>query len=963
MGKLILLLMLSMLLHAEVLEPVSLQLKWKYQFQFAGFIMAKEKGFYREAGLDVTFKEFEEGINITDEVLHAKSDFGISDSALIYDALQGKAVVGLMPIFQNSPFILMGLRSAGIKTLKDINGRRLSLSKGLEGIAIQTMLKSNGIVYEATPPIFDLKQLKEGKVDMMIAYISNEPYLAKMQNLEVDYFVPKNYGFEAYGDILFTSQAMLKAHPDRVKRFYEATKRGWEYVWHHKQESIDRIYQDYNTLSKTKEALIYEANTLQELSGFGINFGQFDREKVKSIAQIINLIKGVYYPLSTLDRFIYHPNKGVMRLLTAQEQAYIREKKTVRICYDKTFYPFSYSEKGNASGSAVEMSQLILRTVELDAEFVETDNWILQLKSLKNSICDMNLLAMRKPNYYTFLTPTSSYIEDNLVFVTKIDQPYIVGLEALKNQKIGIKYGFENLRKHLQTLYPSLQIVSIADHPYQKVESGEIFAYVSFAYTASSKIAKEYSGCLKIMGKAIAHPIEGSFGVSNREPLLLSILDKALEMTSIKEREAILNHWYSVTIEEHRNYQLIWQIVGGFLLLLIVILGFVVLLRENNKKLQKLINSTIEGVIVFKDGRVQDANPQALKLFGYHSHEEMRGVGILEFVSSHSRSLVKEKIQGDAQPYRAQMRRKDGTTFPALIKGIYIDRAKRIRISTTIDLSKLKKTQNELRSLNTHLKRKIKEEVVKNREKDKAMFHQTKLAQMGEMISMIAHQWRQPLTAISATASDLSLKVMLEKYEPSYFTQKLEKIGSFSQYLSTTIDDFREFYKEDKACVEVEYATVVKGAMDIIATSIANCNITLKVECHSHKRVSTYPNELRQVILNLLKNAEDILIEKRVADPYIRVVTYDEAEYATLEVYDNGGGVPKEILDRIFDPYFSTKSKKDGMGLGLYMSKTIIEEHCGGILSVSNTPEGACFCIQIPLAEEKLPKGHNERDS
>ncbi|MEN8304543.1 MAG: PAS domain-containing sensor histidine kinase, partial [Campylobacterota bacterium] len=254
----------------------------------------------------------------------------------------------------------------------------------------------------------------------------------------------------------------------------------------------------------------------------------------------------------------------------------------------------------------------------------------------------------------------------------------------------------------------------------------------------------------------------------------------------------------------------------------------------------------------------------------------------------------------------------------------------------------------------------LKEELKRSEEKDKTMLHQSKLAQMGEMISMIAHQWRQPLNAISLTTVNLKLNLELKKFDlqskdgadkcSDYLSKALGNIEGYVKSLSDTIDDFRGFYKEDKKKVEIRLSSLVEGSLDIVLTSIENQNIKLTTDFRCRQKVNTFPNEIRQVILNLIKNAEDILLEKNIKDPYIYIRTYNDENYSYLEVSDNGGGVPQEIIENIFDPYFSTKIKKDGTGLGLYMSKTIIEDHCNGILSVYNNNDGAVFKIQLNFA-------------
>jgi len=214
---------------------------------------------------------------------------------------------------------------------------------------------------------------------------------------------------------------------------------------------------------------------------------------------------------------------------------------------------------------------------------------------------------------------------------------------------------------------------------------------------------------------------------------------------------------------------------------------------------------------------------------------------------------------------------------------------------------------------------------------------------MGEMISMIAHQWRQPLAAISSTSGAINIKAQLHKLDDKSALELSAKISEFSQHLSSTIDDFREFFKSNKEKKETNYDILVDSVLRIIETSITNKNIIIEKDLQSKNIFYTYPNEIKQVILNLLKNAEDILIENNIDNPKIFIKTYENI----LEIGDNGGGVPDDIIEKIFDPYFSTKIQRNGTGLGLYMSKTIIDDHCEGILSVHNNDEGAVFTIKL----------------
>jgi len=258
-------------------------------------------------------------------------------------------------------------------------------------------------------------------------------------------------------------------------------------------------------------------------------------------------------------------------------------------------------------------------------------------------------------------------------------------------------------------------------------------------------------------------------------------------------------------------------------------------------------------------------------------------------------------------------------------------------------LNKQRELNKRIEDLNQTLEDKVKEEVQKNRDKDKQLLQQSRLAQMGEMISMIAHQWRQPLAAISSTSTSLEIKANLNKLDKDMVIQQARNISKYSQHLSATIDDFRDFFKPDKVQENISFDEVISSALNIVESSIENKNIKIVQKLESKERFDTYSNELKQVVLNLIKNAEDILVEKDIQNPTITIITKGNE----LAVSDNAGGIKEDILDKVFDPYFSTKSDKNGTGLGLYMSKIIIEEHCGGELSVQNDKDGAVFKISL----------------
>ena len=258
----------------------------------------------------------------------------------------------------------------------------------------------------------------------------------------------------------------------------------------------------------------------------------------------------------------------------------------------------------------------------------------------------------------------------------------------------------------------------------------------------------------------------------------------------------------------------------------------------------------------------------------------------------------------------------------------------------------------EIETLNEKLEERVLESVKKIRENEKLLISQSKQAVMGEMIEMIAHQWRQPITSIGMISNNILFDVVLDELDMSTLKNELDKINKQVMFLSNTIDDFRDFFKESKEKQEVKVIDVIEGTMSIIDKQLDKHSIEVEVQ-NSVEGLSffTFKNELIQVLLNILGNAKDAFEEKRIEKRKINIVCEKQGDNLLLYIIDNAGGISDTIIDKIFEPYFSTKKKKNGTGLGLYMSMIIVTEHLGGKILVENKNDGAIFSVSIPLEQ------------
>ena len=245
------------------------------------------------------------------------------------------------------------------------------------------------------------------------------------------------------------------------------------------------------------------------------------------------------------------------------------------------------------------------------------------------------------------------------------------------------------------------------------------------------------------------------------------------------------------------------------------------------------------------------------------------------------------------------------------------------------------------------------------RQKDKLLYQQSKMAAMGEMIGNIAHQWRQPLSAISTAASGMKIQKEFGNLSDKIFFETTDKIVEITQHLSKTIDDFRNFFKTDKEKAKFNLKSVIEKDLVLLEAIFKNNDILLIKELDDNIVIDGYENELTQALLNIVNNAKDIVKEKPLSeDKFIFINTFLEGDNAIVSIKDNGGGIPDDIIDKIFEPYFTTKHQSQGTGIGLYMTRQIIVDNMHGSIEVENDSyeyngkeyKGAKFTITLPTS-------------
>jgi PAS domain S-box-containing protein len=293
----------------------------------------------------------------------------------------------------------------------------------------------------------------------------------------------------------------------------------------------------------------------------------------------------------------------------------------------------------------------------------------------------------------------------------------------------------------------------------------------------------------------------------------------------------------------------------------------------------------------------------------------------------------------------------EGNRMPVLFSCAAVDLAGCHGVSVVLtDIGARKQTELLRREAEEALQRETAERlrvVEELHQNERLLFQQNRQAALGEMIGNIAHQWRQPLNALGLLVQQASLFYEIGEASPEFLENNLNRSMDLVYHMSRTIDDFGNFFKPDKEKVEFKAREVVAKSLFLLEGSLDGQDIGIEVQVKGDPSINGYLNEFSQVLLNILLNARDALTERKVASPRVVISIGRKKGRTVVTIADNAGGIPEEILDKVFDPYFTTKGPQSGTGVGLFMSKTIIEKNMGGLLTVRNIEGGAEFRIEV----------------
>ena len=545
----LILILFSTFLNAN--EKIVLQLKWFHQFQFAGYYAAKEKGFYDEVGLNVEIRQRDLKYNNIDEVINGNAQYGVADSILILYRLKQQPVVIVSPIFQHSPSVFISLKKSNISSVYELNNKDiLFYPNDTDGFSLLAMIKKFDLDVNLVRERYkdDYMRLINNEVDVMPAYIANEPFLFKEKGYDVNIINPTNYGFDMYGDMLFTNEDEAKNNPIRVEKFKEATLKGWKYALENKEEIIQLINEKYSK-EKSIEHLRYEANAIDSLINKDVTpLGYLDQGRIRYISEMYK-----YYGLTEskidLNDFLFDEisKKDKKLSLSDEEIKYLKDNPILKVHNFDSLPPYNFTLNNYPKGFVIDYIQLVGKVLGVKIEFIQNKSLKESFDMLENNQLDiLPNIAISDERKKTIDFTNYSLVNFQISLgVNK--QSDIKSLSDLKNKKVSV---VENsfLEDILKKEYPNIKLYKTknTEEAIEAVASNKADAVIHNLSTIEYLINKNWLSNLKtivLKDDNIQTIVPLHLGVKKDNLVLKSILEKANQNISEKDTRNLVDKW------------------------------------------------------------------------------------------------------------------------------------------------------------------------------------------------------------------------------------------------------------------------------------------------------------------------------------------------------------------------------------------------------------------------------------
>ncbi|MGM0518880.1 MAG: transporter substrate-binding domain-containing protein [Campylobacterota bacterium] len=658
----------------------------------------------------------------------------------------------------------------------------------------------------------------------------------------------------------------------------------------------------------------------------------------------LNDLKQKWFLINSIDEI------DKKSIFTKEEKKWLRENRVV-VGVDSDYKPMNFLNKnGNIDGLTIEFLDEIQRIIGKDIT-IKHQSWSKTLEDISLGNIDFVANINKTDQRSEYLDFTKSYLTVPMGVITNSDEKKYDSLKQLENKILIVKRDTAEV-EFISKNFPAIKLMIVSDYDDALSLLSENKADAIFAHlpVILQKIKDLLIANMKINLIYFSDKIgQQRLAVAKNNVILKSILQKSLNEITKKRKDEILSKWLDIKYETKRdNYSFLWEVLLITVALVFVLLAIsVILKRKINKEVKKRlniqrqkdeINSILNGsstmLIIHTGERMARVNKAFLDFFEKYENIE-------EFVEKNS-CIFNLFVQVNDENYLSRNKLEASNW----VEEVYNKKRRGLKVLIQkgvqnhhfiINISQISLNGNSFYLIELM---DITQEINQSKEleeKNIIITEQSKMAALGEMIGNIAHQWRQPLSIISSLASSYKVK---KDYDMPIVEEELledmQKIIETSKYLSHTIDDFKNFIKGDKIVDEFNVSKAVNKSLSIVGTSLSNNFIDVQFKVNGSLKVHSCENELVQCLSNILNNSKDALKEIDEDKRVINIILEEVDNNAVITIHDSGGGIPESIIEKIYEPYFTTKHESQGTGLGLYMCYKIINDSLKGEIFIKN---------------------------